>query len=121
MSKVTKLDARNRRKKGIRKNIFGTPERPRMTVYRSNKHIYVQVIDDTSGITLASASTLVGEVKGEVTEAKKLEAAKKVGELAAKRCLEKSIDKVVFDRNGFIYTGRIAALADGARQGGLQF
>ena len=121
MSKVTKLEARARRKKGIRKNIFGTPERPRMTVYRSNKHIYVQVIDDTSGKTLASASTLVGDVKGEVTEAKKLDAAKKVGGLAAKRCLEKNIAKVVFDRNGFIYTGRIAALAAGARQGGLQF
>lgn len=92
-----------------------------MTVFRSSKHIYVQVIDDTTGETLAAASTLAEELKGLVAEDKKLDQAKKVGELAAKRCLEKNIDKVVFDRNGFIYTGRVAALADGARQGGLQF
>jgi len=121
MSNVTKIEARQRRKKGIRKNIFGTPERPRMTVFRSSKHIYVQVIDDTTGETLAAASTLAVEVRGAAAEDKKLDLAKKVGELAAKRCLEKNIDKVVFDRNGFIYTGRVAALADGARQGGLQF
>lgn len=121
MSKNTKSDARVRRKKGIRKNIFGTPERPRMSVYRSNKHIYVQVIDDMSGVTLAAASTMVAELRGNTSEERKLDAARKVGELAAKRCLEKNIDKVVFDRNGFIYTGRIAALADGARQAGLKF
>jgi large subunit ribosomal protein L18 len=111
---------RERRKLGIRKKINGTPERPRMTVFRSNKHIYVQVIDDVSGKTLAAASTLSPELEGKLDGDKK-EAAKKVGELAAQKCKAAQIEAVVFDRNGFIYTGRIAALADGARSGGLQF
>jgi large subunit ribosomal protein L18 len=115
-----KRTPRERRKLGIRKNISGTGERPRMSVFRSNKHIYVQVIDDSTGKTLASASTLSPELEGKL-EGNKKDAAKKVGELAAKKCLDAKIQAVVFDRNGFIYTGRIAALADGARAGGLQF
>jgi large subunit ribosomal protein L18 len=120
-TKNPKVAARLRRKKGIRKKLAGSTERPRMTVFRSNRHIYVQVIDDTTGRTLAAASTQSPELREVLAELKKAEAARKVGELAAKRCLEKNIDKVVFDRNGFIYTGRIAALADGARDGGLSF
>ncbi len=111
---------RERRKLGIRKNISGTGERPRMSVFRSNKHIYVQVIDDTTGKTLAAASTLSPELAGKL-DGDKREAAKKVGELAAQKCVAAKIEAVVFDRNGFIYTGRIAALADGARAGGLKF
>jgi large subunit ribosomal protein L18 len=115
-----KRSPRQRRKLGIRKNISGTDERPRMSVYRSNKHIYVQVIDDVSGKTLVSASTLSPELSGKL-EGNKRDAAKKVGELAAEKCVAAKIGAVVFDRNGFLYTGRIAALADGARAGGLQF
>ncbi|PIE65907.1 MAG: 50S ribosomal protein L18 [Deltaproteobacteria bacterium] len=120
MSNKVKTKGRMRRKKGIRKNIFGTPAKPRMSVFRSNKHIYVQVIDDTTGTTLASASTRVGELKSELAELKKTDAAKKVGELAARRCLDAKIETVVFDRNGFLYCGRVAALADGARAAGLK-
>ena len=113
--------ARARRKKRIRKHVFGTDERPRMSVYKSNKHIYVQVIDDVQGKTLAAASSLAPELKGELDGLKKLDVAKKVGELAAKRCIEAKIDKVVFDRNGYIYCGRVAAVAQAARDGGLKF
>jgi len=115
-----KRTPRERRKLSIRKKVTGTAERPRMSVFRSNKHIYVQVIDDATGRTIAAASTLSPELEGKL-EGDKKEAAKKVGELAAQKCLAAKVDAVVFDRNGFIYTGRIAALADGARAGGLQF
>ncbi len=118
--KTSKRTPRERRKLGIRKKISGTTERPRMSVFRSNKHIYVQVIDDSTGRTIAAASTLSPELEGKL-EGDKKEAAKLVGELAAKKCLAAKVEAVVFDRNGFIYTGRIAALADGARSGGLQF
>lgn len=120
MSSHQKRTPRERRKLSIRKNLSGTTERPRMSVFRSNKHIYVQVIDDSTGKTIASASTLSPELKGKV-EGDKKDAAKAVGELAAQRCKAAKVEAVVFDRNGFIYTGRIAALADGARAGGLQF
>ena len=116
-----KAAARVRRKKSIRKKIFGTAEVPRLSVFRSNKHIYVQVVDDVNGCTLAAASTLSPELKGELAELKKAAAAKRVGELAAKHCAAAKIDKVVFDRNGYLYTGRIAAVADGARAAGLKF
>lgn len=115
-----KRTPRERRKLSIRKKVTGTTERPRMSVFRSNKHIYVQVIDDSTGRTIAAASTLSPELEGKL-EGDKKEAAKKVGELAAQKCKAAKIEAVVFDRNGFIYTGRIAALADGARAGGLQF
>ncbi len=110
---------RLRRKKRIRKKVQGTPERPRLSVFRSAKHIYVQVIDDTKQATLASASTLTGSDTSE--RVTKREAARRVGELVAKRCLEKNIDQVVFDRNGFIYHGRVLELAEAARKAGLKF
>ena len=114
--------ARLKRKKRIRGRIEGTPDRPRLTVYRSAKHIYAQVIDDTAGVTLAAASTLSPEFKNLDEELKgKIGAAEKVGQLVAKKALEKGIKTVVFDRNGFIYHGRVRALADGARAAGLEF
>ena len=109
---------RQKRHKRVRAKISGTTERPRLCVFRSNKNIYAQVIDDTQGITLASASSLEKEFGGNGSNK---EAAKKVGELVAKRALEKGIENVVFDRGGYIYTGRVAELAAGAREGGLDF
>ncbi len=116
-----RLVARLRRKKRIRKKIYGTPERPRLAVFRSSKHIYAQVIDDTRGITLASASTLDRDFSMGPDEKGKIAAAEKVGELVAAHARKKGIEKVVFDRGGYIYHGRVKALADGARKGGLQF
>ncbi len=115
------VEARLKRKRRIRTKVHGTPERPRLTVYKSLKHIYAQIIDDTTGRTLVAASTLSPEVKalGEVEG--KVGAAEKVGQLVAKKALEKGVTKVVFDRNGFIYHGRIRAVADGARAAGLEF
>ena len=112
---------RFRRKRSIRKKIFGTPERPRLTVYKSNKHIYAQLIDDIAGHTVASASSVDNEVDGELDELEKTEQAKRIGQMLATRAKDLGIEKVVFDRNGFIYHGRVAAVADGAREGGLQF
>ena len=113
--------ARAKRKKRIRKKFEGTAERPRLSVFRSEKHIYAQVIDDTQGVTLAAASTLSSEYK-ELEPAKgKVGAAERIGELIAKKAQTKGISKVVFDRNGFIYHGRVQALADAARKAGLDF
>jgi large subunit ribosomal protein L18 len=109
------------RKARIRKKVSGTSERPRLTVYRSLAHMYAQVIDDSTGKTLAHASTLSPGLRSAIAELDKTGAAKKVGELVAKLCLEKQISKVVFDRNGLDYHGRIAAVASGAREAGLQF
>jgi large subunit ribosomal protein L18 len=109
------------RKLRVRKKVNGTTARPRLSVYRSLSHLYAQVIDDSAGTTLAHASTLSPELKGTLEELDKKGAAKKVGELIAKKCIEKDIKAVVFDRNGLPYHGRIAAVADGAREGGLQF
>ncbi len=108
----------NKRKAHIRKSISGTPERPRMTVFRSNLHMYVQVIDDVAGNTLASASTVEAELKGlknNVSDAAKL------GEAIGKRLIEKNINTVVFDRNGYAYHGIVKAIADGARAAGVKF
>lgn len=116
-----KLTGRERRKFRIRNKISGAAERPRLTVFRSARHIYAQVVDDAGGRTLASASTMSPDLKGNVGEGDKTEAAKKVGALVAKICLEKKIDKVVFDRNGYLYHGRVKALAEAAREAGLQF
>ncbi len=113
--------ARIRRKKRIRKNVSGTVERPRLTVFRSDKHIYAQIVDDVEGITLVSSSTLTAEFKEREAPKGKVGAAKLVGELVAARAREKGISKVVFDRNGYIYHGRVQALADAARQAGLDF
>lgn len=116
-----KVAARLRRKRSIRKRISGTAERPRLSVFRSNRHIYAQVIDDVSGRTLATASTLNAELVEANKSEKKADAAALVGKLLAERCLAQNIEAVVFDRNGFIYHGRVKALADGAREGGLRF
>ena len=105
----------------MRSRVVGTSERPRLNVFRSLKHIYAQAIEDSTGKTLASASTLSSELKESVRSPGNVEAAKKVGELIAKRCLEKGIQKVVFDRSGYLYHGRIKALAEAARAGGLIF
>ena len=105
----------------VRKKISGTPEMPRMSVYRSNKHIQVQVIDDTKGITLCAASTLDPELKGQLEEVDKKGAAKLVGKLIAERAIAAGIKNVVFDRGGYVYTGRVASVADGAREAGLEF
>jgi large subunit ribosomal protein L18 len=112
---------RERRKLRIRRKISGTPERPRLTVFRSAKHIYAQVVDDVAGTTLAHASTLSKDVRTAIDESTKSDAAKKVGQAIAKLLISKGIDKVVFDRNGYLYHGRIKALADAAREAGLKF
>jgi large subunit ribosomal protein L18 len=116
-----KLVGRERRKLRIRRKISGDVERPRLTVFRSTKHIYAQVVNDTDGKTLAHASTLSRDLKNTLGEDTKIDAAKKVGALIAKICLEKKVEKVVFDRNGYLYHGRIKALAEAAREAGLQF
>ena len=122
MSTATKKSvSRTRRKRSIRKKISGTAERPRLSIFRSNKHIYAQVIDDVSGKTLASVSTESATVKGEISDKKKTEAAQVVGQKIAEQCKSLSIETVVFDRNGFIYHGRVKAVAEGAREGGLKF
>lgn len=112
---------RLRRHKRIRKKVFGTPERPRLCVFRSNKHIYAQIIDDTIGHTLVAASTLDPELRGKLQKTWNIEAAREVGRLIGKRALEKGIKKVVFDRGGYKYHGRVKALAEGAREAGLEF
>jgi large subunit ribosomal protein L18 len=117
----TREDSRLKRKKRIRKKLSGSPERPRLTVFRSDKHIYAQIIDDTVGATLATASTLSPEYAKMDPLKGKVEAAKRVGELIARKAKDKGITKVVFDRNGYIYHGRVQALADAARQAGLDF
>jgi len=112
---------RERRKLRIRRKISGTSEQPRLTVFRSAKHIYAQVIDDVKGSTLVHASTLSRDVRAAVAEDKKSDAAKKVGAAIAKLLIAKGITKIVFDRNGYLYHGRVKALADGAREAGLKF
>jgi len=109
---------RERRIKRVRKKVFGTPERPRLCVFRSNKHFYAQVVDDTTGRTLCSASTL--ELKN-LKKTWNVSAAYEVGKLIAKKCLEKGIKKVVFDRRFYKYHGKVKACAEGAREGGLEF
>jgi large subunit ribosomal protein L18 len=116
-----RIVGRERRKMRIRQKISGTSDKPRLSVFRSAKHIYAQVVDDVAGTTVAHASTLSRDVRSDVTEASKLDAAKKVGASIAKLLLAKGIDKVVFDRNGYLYHGRVRALADAAREAGLKF
>ncbi len=120
-----KLLARLRRKRRVRKKIFGTSERPRLSVFRSAKHIYAQIIDDTRGHTLVAASSLTPEIRERLAELKKeggkVAVAKAVGELLGKRAVAAGIKKVCFDRGGFKYHGRVKALADGARAAGLEF
>ena len=121
VSKEARTKIRVKKHLKLRNRFTGTPERPRLAVFRSNNHIYAQVIDDTVGITLASASTLEKDVKSELTKTNDVAAAAYLGTLVAKRALEKGITTVVFDRGGFIYQGKVKALADAARAAGLEF
>ena len=121
MAKVDKKSQRLKRHARVRKNLSGTPEKPRLCVFRSNKHISCQIIDDVNGVTLVSASTLDADVKAEIEYSGNKDAAKKVGEVVAKRALAKGIEVVAFDRGGFLYHGRVKELAEGAREGGLKF
>jgi large subunit ribosomal protein L18 len=115
--KLTKSQRRQRIHRRVRKKITGTPERPRLTVFRSNKSIYCQLIDDSKGITLAAASSH----DSEVAKGAKKDQSKAVGALLAQRALAANVNEVIFDRSGYIYHGRVAALAEGAREGGLKF
>ena len=119
INKIDKNEIRKRKHLRVRKTVSGTTERPRLCVYRSNSHIYAQVIDDTTGTTLAAASSLDKDVKTE--NGSNIEAAKEVGKLIASRAQDKKITEVVFDRGGYVYHGRVAALAEAAREAGLQF
>lgn len=121
MAKKSRNQARLKRHIRVRKKIFGTPERPRLNVYRSINEIYAQVIDDHSGTTLASASTVDSALRSSLKGKKRLEQAQIVGEELAKRAVEKGIRSVVMDRGGYYYTGRVKNLAEGARKGGLEF
>ena len=121
MAKATRKEQRLKRHARVRKNLFGTPEKPRLSVFRSNANISCQIIDDVNHVTLAAASTLDADIKAEGAYGGNKEAAKKVGEAIAKKALAKGIETVAFDRGGFIYHGRVKELAEGAREGGLKF
>lgn len=118
---LRKHELRQRRHVRVRKKVAGTPERPRLAVYRSVHHIYAQVIDDSRGHTLAAASSMDRDLRADLKYGGNVEAAKRVGQLIAQRAKEAGIARVVFDRGGFAYHGRVAALADAAREGGLEF
>ena len=120
-SLAEKKIAWQRRKNRVRKKVNGNPACPRLNVFRSNKHMYAQIIDDVSGRTRVAASTRSPELKGKLKGTGNREAAKQVGLLVAQQCLAQQITRVVFDRNGFLYHGRVKALADSAREGGLKF
>ena len=121
VSKESRQEVRAKKHMRIRNRFSGTAERPRLAVFRSNKHMYAQIIDDTVGHTLVAASTLEKEIKGELEQTDNVEAAAYLGTVIAKRAIEKGIKEVVFDRGGFIYQGKIAALAEAAREAGLEF
>jgi large subunit ribosomal protein L18 len=121
LKKVNSNKKREQRHLRVRKTVHGTPERPRLNVYRSLNHVYAQIIDDTVGKTLVSASTLDKDIKEKLTATGNKEAAKVIGKIVAERALEKGIETVVFDRGGYIYHGRVKELAEGAREGGLKF
>ena len=121
VSKESRQEVRVKKHMRIRNRISGTAERPRLAVFRSNNHMYAQIIDDTVGNTLVAASTLEKEIKAELEKTNNVDAAAYLGTVIAKRAVEKGIKTVVFDRGGFIYQGKIAALADAAREAGLEF
>ena len=121
IKKIDKNSERIKRHKRIRNQISGTPERPRLSVFRSTSHIYDQIIDDVNGVTLVAASTMEKDIAAAVKEMTKSEQAKYVGGEIGRRALEKGLSTVVFDRGGYLYMGRVAALAEGAREAGLQF
>ena len=121
ISKIDKNQDRKKRHNRVRAKISGTPEMPRMNVYRSLNNIYVQIIDDVAGDTLVSCSTLEKEIAAQLKDKTKKEASRVVGEAVAKKALAKGIEKVVFDRGGYLYTGRVQEVAEGARAAGLKF
>lgn len=121
IKKTDKNQERLRRHTRVRKKVSGTGETPRLCVYRSLNHIYAQIIDDTKGVTVCAASTMEKEVKAQIKDMNKTDAAKVVGKVVAERAAEKGVKCVVFDRGGYLYTGRVQALADAAREGGLNF
>lgn len=121
VSKESRQLVRAKKHMKIRNRFSGTAERPRLAVFRSNNHMYAQIIDDTVGNTLVSASTLEKEIKAELEKTNNVDAAAYLGTVIAKRTIEKGIKEVVFDRGGFIYQGKVAALADAAREAGLEF
>lgn len=121
LKKLDREVSRRKRRTRVRAKISGTAERPRLSIFRSSKHIYAQVIDDLAGTTLAAASTLDKDLAGQLESTSNADAAKAVGVLVGKKALAKGISKVVFDRGGYNYHGRVAALADGAREAGLEF
>jgi large subunit ribosomal protein L18 len=121
MADKSSLEARKRRHERIRRHLHGTADRPRLNVFRSLDHIYVQVIDDDMGNTLVAASTVDPELRDQLDGLNKSQQASRVGQLVARRALDKGLKKVVFDRGGYPYHGRVKALADGAREGGLEF
>ncbi|MDY0190632.1 MAG: 50S ribosomal protein L18 [Desulfuromonas sp.] len=118
---ISRAEARKRRQTRVRRKVVGTSERPRLCVFRSSKHIYAQIIEDTTGTSLVSASSQCDGIVGDADYTGNISAAKAVGTAVAKKALEKNIKGVVFDRNGFIYHGRVKALADAAREAGLEF
>mgnify|MGYP000772328660 CR=1 FL=1 len=121
INKASRSEIREKKHRRLRHHLNGTATTPRLAVFRSNKHIYAQIIDDTVGKTLVSASTLEKEIKAELENTDTVDAAAYVGTVIAKRAIEKGIKEVVFDRGGFIYQGKVAALADAAREAGLEF
>ena len=121
LSKKSKSEVRVKKHDRMRNHLAGTAERPRLAVFRSNNHMYAQIIDDTVGNTLVAASTLDKEVKAELEKTNNVDAAAKLGAVVAKKALDKGITTVVFDRGGFIYAGKIKALAEAAREAGLEF
>lgn len=121
VKKKSRKEVRAKKHYRLRNHISGTAERPRLAVYRSNQHMYAQIIDDTAGNTLVSASTLQKDIKAELEKTNSVDAAAYVGKVLAERALEKGIKTVVFDRGGFIYHGKVAVLADAAREAGLDF
>lgn len=121
LKKANKNENRLQRHKRVRRKITGTTQRPRLCIFRSSNNVYAQIIDDTNRVTVVSASSLEAEIKGAVSHCGNKEAARKVGELVAKRAVEKGITEVVFDRGGYLYHGRVQELAEGAREAGLKF
>ncbi|MBQ1801827.1 50S ribosomal protein L18 [Lachnobacterium bovis] len=121
VSKKSRTQVREKKHKRMRNHLAGTAERPRLAVFRSNQHMYAQIIDDTVGHTLVSASTLNKDVKAELEFTNNVDAAAKLGTVIAKKALDKNIKEVVFDRGGFIYQGKVKALAEAAREAGLEF
>ena len=121
VNKKSRQEVRVKKHKRMRNRFSGTPERPRLAVFRSNNHMYAQIIDDTVGHTLAAASTVEKEVRSELEKTNNVDAAAYLGTVIAKRALEKGIDTVVYDRGGYLYHGKVAALAEAAREAGLKF